>query len=398
MASIGSTRDNASLPVTGFAHGLCHESINPDPPMRSDSKKIAIDGRWMVGNYRGMGRFAHAFIQPIRNDTTIFVPKSYDAADSATIKHGLGFFPYWEQFILPRLCRQFRVTHLVCPYNTGPINVPNGTKLILAVHDLIYLESWSTLRPSSSMYQTLGRVYRRWNVPRAVRRADRIVTVSEYSAAQIRGRFGECARGIDVIPNSVPDAWFVDAPLPVDARAREILTVSGDAPSKNLESLIRAYSTFKERLPTNQEAPLLRIVGVKPRQQAHFVELAQRHGAAQSIRFEGFLDDAQLRALYRRATFFVLPSLFEGFGIPIAEAMASGTPVACSNTTSLPEVLQQAGWLFDPGNIQDIASVLTEAWLDKEKRDRYALLGVRRAQRFRQSTVAQQITDFWERI
>jgi glycosyltransferase involved in cell wall biosynthesis len=360
--------------------------------------KIAIDGRWMVGNYRGMGRFAHAFIQPIRDSTLIFVPANCDTAESAVIKRGMGFFPYWEQFILPRLCSQFGVSHLVCPYNTGPISMPNGTKLILAVHDLIYLESWHTLQPSVSLYQTLGRIYRRSIVPRALQQAERIVTVSEYSSDQIRSRFGVGVRSIDVIPNSVPDAWFVDTPLPLAARAAEVLTVSGDAPSKNLGSLIRAYATFRQRLPTHMSAPLLRIVGVKPSQQASYLRLAERHQVTPFVRFEGFLDDSQLRTLYRSASLFVLPSLFEGFGIPIAEAMASGTPVACSNTTSLPEVLQDAGWLFDPRNPQDIAAVLLEAWLDSEGRERHALSALSKAQRFRQSAVANRVTAFWNSL
>lgn len=362
---------------------------------------IAIDARWMIGRYRGMGRFAHSLIDPIRNKTLHLVPKgyavNYDNLDGV-VSRGAALFPYWEQHVLPRLCKQLGVETLICPYNTGPIRLPRHTRLILVVHDLIYLQSWLKLPPSASLYQTLGRTYRRLVVPHVIRRADTIVTVSEYSRSEIRDRFNLPESRIKLIPNSVSDDWFTQQPMDIDARAPSILTVTGNSSSKNLNTFFRAFSLFTLRLPRGENIPMLRVVGIKDHQRNHVFRLADRHRIRGSIRIEPFLEPAQLRELYRNSSLFVLPSLFEGFGIPIAEAMASGTPVACSNSTSMPEILQGAGWLFDPRSPTSIAEVLLHAWSNREERQRRAAYGLCRAQRYRQSAVSREIIQFWESL
>lgn len=360
---------------------------------------LAVDARWMVGQYRGMGRFAHALLKPVRHDVKAFLPSGYSpTSEYQTVCHGHGFFPYWEQIELPRLCKQWGIKDLICPYNTAPLKLPASTTLTLVVHDLIYMEPWRQLPASISAYQTLGRLYRRIIVPEIIKRAGRVVTVSNYTRDQISSRFSIPKENIVVIPNSLSDDWFVDEPMSLAARDPYLLAVAGEAPSKNLPALIRAFALFRAECPTGATLPALRVVGIKRDHQKYFQDLAIRAGVGQWIGFESFLTEIELKRLYRHATLFVMPSLFEGFGIPVLEAMASGTPVICSNTTSLPEVVGDAGWLFDPRNINDIAEKLLWAWIDHTGRVKRAILGLTHAQRYRSSTVATSIAAFWNNL
>lgn len=357
---------------------------------------LGVDARWMVGEYRGMGRYAHALIEPVATKVLALLPRSYPATGYPTLQAGPSFFPYWEQVVLPGLCAKHDVTELLCPYNTAPLNLPRSTQLTLVVHDLIYLESWSSLPPSVSVYQTLGRLYRRWLVPRVARRATRLVTVSEYTRNQIAKYFSAPVQDIHVIPNSLDEAWYVDAPLPWTCRQRYILSVSGEAPSKNLPSLIRAFAAFRNRTGKTAAESRLRIVGVKPAHQPHFQRIAHAAGVGRWTIFEQFIDEPALQKLYREAWLFVMPSLHEGFGIPLLEAMASGTAVVCSNTTSLPEVIGDAGWLFDPRDVDDMAAQLQSAWVDERGRTELASRGLARAWNYSRPAVRETIKDFWE--
>ena len=359
--------------------------------------RIAIDARWMVGEFRGMGHYAAALVASCDRDVTRVVPARHPSDRGTTVSRGWGFFPYWEQVALPRICQAEGITHLICPYNTAPVWLPARVRLISVVHDLIYLEPWARLPPSRSIYQTLGRIYRRWNVPYTVRRADHLVTVSNYSRAEICRRFDIPPQKVHVIPNSLADDWFVTAPLPQSERAPYMLTVAGEAPHKNLATLIRAFAQLpNDILPAH--ALTLRIVGVKSSQRSTFLNLAAKLAVAERIVFEPFLTEPALRALYRRARLFVLPSLYEGFGIPLLEAMASGTPVACSDACSLPEVLAQSGWLFNPRDVDHMSGVMGEALASEKALEHAAVSGLQRAQHYRRDAVSVQMRQFWSTI
>lgn len=357
----------------------------------------AVDARWMVGQYRGMGRYAHALIGPIASEIQALLPNGYPPSVYRTVQAGLSFFPYWEQVVLPRLCAEHGVTQLLCPYNTAPLHLPSTMQMTLVVHDLIYLEPWSRLPPSVSAYQTLGRIYRRLVVPRVVGQAARLVTVSEYTRDQISQRFSIPKQNIHVIPNSLDEGWHVDAPLPWTQRQPYFLTVTGEAPSKNLPSLIRAFAAFRRTADKAVVESQLRIVGIKPAHQPHFQGIADSAGVGPWTVFESFVDAPTLQRFYREAWLFVMPSLYEGFGIPLLEAMASGTPVVCSNTTSLPEVVGDVAWLFNPRDVDDMAVQLQAAWVDQRGREERAKLGLVRARGYSRSVVAKMIADFWEK-
>lgn len=350
----------------------------------------------MVGKHRGMGHFARALVEPVGDRMTALLPRGQHTREWASVSQGAGFFPWWEQRVLPALSARHAATHLLCPYNTAPLGDMPGIKRIVVIHDLIFLRSFRELPPSPSAYQNLGRIYRRWVSPRAARAADTIVTVSEFSRAELCERFGLPAERVRVLPNSIDNEWFVSAPLSDAERQPYLFTVSGEAPSKNLVTLLRAFAQLRRDRPDLD--PTLRVAGVGAAHRGSFARLCARLGIGERVRFEAFLETDALRRLYREAWAFVLPSLHEGFGIPILEAMASGTPVVCGAVAALPEVAGQAAWYFEPDSPRDMARVLANAIGDGATRLHRAGLGLARAAEFRRDHLRPRIESFWREV
>lgn len=355
--------------------------------------RLVTDARLMVGQHRGMGHFARALVEPVGDRMIALLPRGQHTRDWASVSQGAGFFPWWEQRVLPALAARHAATHLLCPYNTAPLGAMPGIRRIVVIHDLIFLRPFGELPPSPSAYQNLGRVYRRWVGPRAARAADTIVTVSEFSRGELCERFGLPPDRVHVLPNSVEDTWFVSAPMPDAERHPYLLTVSGEAPSKNLAALLRAFAHLRRDRPDLDLT--LRVAGVGAAHQGRFASLSTRLGIGDRVRFETFMDVDALRRLYREAWAFALPSLHEGFGIPVLEAMASGTPVACGAIGALPEVAGNTAWYFDPGDHLGMASVLASAIGDSEMRMNQARRGLARAALFRRDRLRPRIESFW---
>lgn len=356
--------------------------------------KLGVDITWMVGNYRGMGRFARHLVAPVRDSVLGLAPDDITTTEWPCVSGGRGFFPWWEQVELPRLCEAQKLDYLLCPYNTGPLRSVGGTRLIAVIHDLIYLRSWRELPSSPSLYQTAGRIYRRHVVPRLARRADVVLTVSRFTQRELVERFGLPERDVHVIPNSIPDNWFV-APLSQADRQPYLFTVAGEVPSKNVDRLLQAFALARPALDDDAE---LRIAGIKPAHHEYFLQRAAGLGLAGHVQLLGYVSEPELMLHYRQARAFVFASLFEGFGIPLLEAMASGTPVACSNSTSMPEIVGECGLLFDPYSIDDIAGQIRRIWTDSTRFEALVRAGMGRARTFSESSVGPSIRDFWERL
>ena len=356
--------------------------------------KLGVDISWMVGQYRGMGRFGRQLIAPVSDQVVALAPDGVTTSDWPCVSRGRGFFPWWEQVELPRLCRSEQLDYLLCPYNTGPVRSLGSTRTIAVIHDLIFMEPWSTLPPSRSPYQLLGRLYRRSVVPAFARRAETVVTVSHYSKSRLVEAFGFNAADIHVIPNAISEDWF-RPPVPLEQRSNYLFTVAGEQPSKNVPRLLKAFA--RSRLWAEDGAEL-RVAGIKPARHADFHVQCCELGIEGHVRFIGFVTDDELIELYRNARGFVFASTFEGFGIPLLEAMASGTPVASSNTTSMPEVVGPDALMFDPFDIDQIAMSLRQLWASDNACEVRAIAAVARAKGFSQSAVRQQISEFWSKF
>ena len=277
---------------------------------------------------------------------------------------------------LPWLLRQRRVDILHMPWFYAPAIVPS--RLLITVHDLS-----DVLAPpvgASPPVQT-GRLF---FARRALNRADHIFAVSHASKRDLSRFFHIPEPKITVVYDAV-DERFLNEPLPADAdrilerhavNSPYVLYAGNIRPQKNLPRLIEAFAVAKAELRGNPEFDQLKllVIGESLNRHADLRRAVVRARVREDVRFLGFVPGPVLRVFYSRASAFLFPSLYEGFGLPPLEAMAHGTPVLTSNVSSLPEVFQDAALLVNPENVFDIArgirQILTESTLRQTLRRR----------------------------
>jgi glycosyltransferase involved in cell wall biosynthesis len=223
-----------------------------------------------------------------------------------------------------------------------------------------------------------------WN---AATRSDRILTTSEASKRDILRFFNVSPDKIEVTYNAI-DERFLAAPSPGDvARVRErfqldhgfVLYTGAIKPHKNLVRLIEAFAEVRQG--PFEDLKLL-IIGDEISKLPALRRAVHSHKLHKHVRFLGFLPDETLAILYRLAAVFVFPSLYEGFGLPPLEAMASGTPVVTSNVSSLPEVVGDAAVLVDPYRVDSIVDGIRQVLTDPQLAATMRAKGIARARQF----------------
>ncbi|WP_223821075.1 glycosyltransferase family 4 protein [Burkholderia contaminans] len=185
---------------------------------------------------------------------------------------------------------------------------------------------------------------------------------------------------------------LVCSPLSRAERQPYLFTVAGEVPSKNVDRLLQAFALAR---PTLSEDLKLCIAGIKTPHHKYFLQRAAALGLGGHVELLGYVSRQELTMYYRQARAFIFASLFEGFGIPLLEAMASGTPVACSNTTSMPEIVGGCGLHFDPFSVGDMAEQIRKICSGAAAVDVMVRGGISRARTFSESTVSPLIQDFW---
>lgn len=237
------------------------------------------------------------------------------------------------------------------------------------------------------------------SLEQANRRADAIVCVSQSTAEEVVTVLGSSVTDrISVVHEGVSE-FFFSAPQEGDLgdlmlpEAPFILTAGAMSPRKNMGKLLEAFVKIVNDVPHD-----LVIVGGAGWDDSGLQKRLRETPMANRIHVLGFVSDLQLRALYARSDFYVHPSLYEGFGLPLLEAMAAGTPVLASNATSLPEVSGKAGALVDVTDVTTFADALLEmCHSDQTKRD-MAELGLQRARQLNWRTAAKKMHDIYERV
>jgi glycosyltransferase involved in cell wall biosynthesis len=276
-----------------------------------------------------------------------------------------------EQLTVPLDLRRERIDLFHAPHYVLPPLTP--CKSVVTIHDCIHL------RFPQYLPNRLAYAYARSSLWIATHRAARVLTVSEASKRDILRYFRVPEQKIDVIYNAI-DEQFGEPPTDEEIRrVREryqldapfVLYAGNIKPHKNLERLIEAFHTLRRN---GFDQVKLLIIGDEISKYATLRRTVHRHKLHHHVRFLGFVSDKTLACLYRLAGVFVFPSLYEGFGLPPLEAMASGTPVITSNVSSLPEVVGDAALLIDPYEPDAIADamrrVLSEPALAASMRER----------------------------
>jgi glycosyltransferase involved in cell wall biosynthesis len=296
-----------------------------------------------------------------------------------------------EQTLLPMAVRRARAELLHNVFTTAPL-LP-GVPQVTTILDLIYKRFPET--HEGVMARGLAVL-----VPLAARRSTRVLTLSEAAKEEIVRFLGVDLARVDVT-HLGPGQPEGGATRPEEEVRHELglgdepvaLTVSAKRPHKNLARLLQALALIPA-----ERRPLLVLPGYQTSFEPGLHEEARRLGVLERVRFTGWVDDATLESLYGLATLFVFPSLAEGFGLPVLEAMLRGTPVACSATTSLPEITgTDAALLFDPERSEAIAAAMDELLTDPELRQRLAAAGRRRAAGFTWDATARATLACYDR-
>jgi glycosyltransferase involved in cell wall biosynthesis len=283
----------------------------------------------------------------------------------------------WEQIALPLLLGRWRADLLHAPAYVAPLASPCPT--IITFHDLsFYLVPEAFNRQNRFYLQTFSRL--------AARRARRIIAVSECTRSDVIRLLGIRPEDVAVVYNGV-DPSFRPEPDPARlARFRQekglpdrfILFLGTLEPRKNLRGLLYAYAEARRRGVTE---PLI-IAGGRGWQVQPILRVLDELGLRSSVRLTGFVGSDEQPLWYNAATLFAFPSRYEGFGLPVVEAMACGTPVVASNRASLPEIVGDAGVLVDPDDVDKLATALVSVLRDEALRRELARRGLERARRF----------------
>jgi glycosyltransferase involved in cell wall biosynthesis len=296
---------------------------------------------------------------------------------------------WWHQIGVTRAARRAGAALLHLPAGVGPVR--RTMPVVLTIYDLNVLRSPQLFRP-------WFRRYSRVVLPRAARTADAVITLSYASKTDIVERLGIAAERVTVVPPGVHPLF---APLAdgseraADVRHRYdlprafVLTVGSVEPRKNLPRLIGAIERLRAESPTADVA----LVHAGPEGW-----LSNGVTRATGVRFLGHVPREDLAALYSLARVCAYPSLYEGFGLPVAEAMACGCPVVTSNVSSLPEVAGDAAVLVDPASVDAIAAGIARLWTDDAGRADLVRRGRERARRFTWERAARETAAVYQGV
>ena len=363
------------------------------------------------GNKRGFGRFTRELLEALieideSNEYLFFIDS--ETTDLDNIPSGVkkivaktefsqvkaasadGRRSLKDLWAMSREVLKHRVDVFFFPAVYSYFPVLNRTKILLTLHDVIADHHPELIFPNAK-----SKFFWKLKQKMAIRQADLIATVSEYSKKEIIEYFqlpesslriiSEAARPVfKVLPaNNGFVSTLADFGLGLDERF--LLYVGGISPHKNLNTLIDAFKLIIDLEPNNSLKLVLvgdykddPFFSAYPRLKVQVTDL----GLRDKVIFTGFIPDEDLAYLYNAASLLVFPSLEEGFGLPAIEAMACGTPVAASNTGSLPEVLGPVGRFFDPTKSDEMAGMIREVLSDESMRLQMKADGLERSQKF----------------
>lgn len=306
-----------------------------------------------------------------------------------------GNYSIAEQIKVPMALRRERVDLFHAPHYVLPPLVP--CRSVVTIHDCIHL-MFPQYLPNRFALR-----YAKTSMALAARRATRVLTVSQSSKNDIMRFFGTDPAKIDVIYNAFDERFGIEPAEEEIVRVREryqlhdefVLYAGNVKPHKNLERLIDAFHIVRNR---GLEHLKLVMIGDDISKYASLRRAVHQHNLHKYVRFLGYLPEETLAVMYRLAGVFVFPSLYEGFGLPPLEAMASGTPVVTSNVSSLPEVAGDAAELVDPYDPASIAEGIYRVLTDVDLRRDLRRKGLARARQFSWETSVRRVREIYGEV
>ncbi len=370
---------------------------------------ICIDVSPTAQKHAGLGRYAGEIARALANDNSVDLSLFYNKQGDAKLPNYLSQIPHrsvnvgnkpWRMGVLLSQMMRWPMDKTF-----GAVDIFHATNHLLAhfkhaktvytLHDLIFLRYPEYHLPYNRWYLT-------YTMPRYLRAADVIITPSECSKQDAIEFYGLPESKIKVIYEAAAP-YFKPTTDPTKlAYVRQkynlpeqyILHVATIEPRKNLSRLLDAFKALLNDWPDLK----LVLIGKKGWLYDAFFEKLQIMGLAEKVIFPGYIDEADLSLCYQLAKVFVYPSLYEGFGLPPLEAMACGTPVISSNSSSLPEVIGQAGLLFDPTDTAALVTALQRVLSDENLRIELQDRSLEQAQRFSWAKAATEMVAVYEKL
>ncbi|RYD54928.1 MAG: glycosyltransferase family 1 protein [Sphingobacteriales bacterium] len=342
--------------------------------------RIAVNTRLLLkGKLEGIGWFTYQTLERIvkqhpEHEFIFFFDRPYDAsfvfASNVTpvvvapqARHPVLFY-LWFEWSIPYMLRKYKADLFLSP--DGFLSLSTKVPTCLVIHDLAFEHYPSHFIPSH-------RAYWRHYSPKFARRADHIVTVSEFSKNDIAERYGVDKSKIDVVYNGAhtaykPISWQErEAVKEKYADGCEYFVFAGALhPRKNIVNLLKAFIAFKKKQRSDMK---LVIVGRLAWKYDEVLEMREEMPFKDDVKWVGYMGVDELSQVTAGAYALVYASLFEGFGIPILEALQCDVPAVVSNTSSMPEVAGEAGLLVDPNDPQDIAAKMEMIYKDETLRN-----------------------------
>jgi glycosyltransferase involved in cell wall biosynthesis len=352
--------------------------------------KVLYDARFITPEKTGVGGYCAFLLQSLLENTdnldlhliyfdrldTEFRAKSHHQAPVAFDNHPMG--DIWRNFGLIRMIRELEIDVIHHPAFYS-IQRKLKTPQIVTIHDVAVFDMPHVF-PSKFAW------FMRKMIACSVKRAKQIIVISEFTAGRLGALFPSAKDKMRIIPYGVSDL-FLQMNSSADCCVKEkwmlpdefILDVVTIEPRKNLLTLLNAYSIYRRRCPN----PLPLILAGKDGFHSEQIHCRVRERDLDlSVRLVGYVPVAEIASMYRLATMLVFPSLYEGFGLPVLEAMAGGCPVICSTVSSLPEVVGDAAILVDPHSEIAIAHAMCNVTGDAQMRLDLSLRGRNRAAQF----------------
>lgn len=352
---------------------------------------------WHLRNFNvGLGRYAHELIAALGrvdqvNQYTVLMPDSHEGLSARpNVRYRVVRVPIfkrrlWEQ-LAPWVGGRCDVLHF--PYDSCV--AWKRSAFMVTIHDLkpLLVGARPTRRNLNERIESLV-VGDRWS------KIDHIVTVSACSQRDILTHLPVTADRVSVVFPGVDLARFRPPEAAVAPAERPyVFCVAGDDPMKNVETLVDAFAL----LPAGLRATHDLVLAGDVQKRSVVRERVVAHGLEGQVRFPGLVNDATLVQLYQGASLFVFPSRYEGFGLPVLEAMACGCPVISSQASSLPEVVGDAGLLVDPSDVDGLARTMSEVLQDATRATGLRARGLAQAARFSWDRTARDMVAVYTRV
>ena len=336
-----------------------------------------------------------------KNEYFVFVAPGEDRCleDSKNvhiIEIGGNFYPLWEQFTLPRAAKELNLDMLHCTSNTAPINCK--LPLILTLHDIIFLEPRD--KNNKSLYQNMGWLYRRLVVPKILKKCKKIITVSNFEKQNIMTKLGIPEERMAMIYNGYNE-WFRPA-QDIQYTYQKYIDNPGyffflgnTDPKKNTERTLIAYSKYLEESDVKRK---LLMADLDHDYLNGIIERNHIENIRKNVVMPGYIVNQDLPDIYNSAFAFLYTSLRESFGIPLLEAMACGTPVITSNTSSMPEIGGPNAILINPENPEEIAEMMLKLENEDIFYRKQEQVGLERAKLFSWRHTAEQLLEVYDHV